>query len=50
MADKICTYCGQTGHRAHRCPRRSHLHFFEAIRNVLIGWILAVTILWAVWP
>ena len=21
-ADKICTYCGQTGHRAHACPRR----------------------------
>lgn len=20
--DKICTYCGQTGHRAHACPIR----------------------------
>ena len=20
--DRICTYCGQAGHRAHACPRR----------------------------
>ena len=20
--DRICTYCGQRGHRAHACPRR----------------------------
>lgn len=22
MTDKICTYCGQDGHRASACPRR----------------------------
>lgn len=22
MSDKLCTYCGQAGHRAHACPRR----------------------------
>ena len=21
---KVCTYCGQEGHRAHRCPNRQH--------------------------
>lgn len=24
MKDNTCTYCGQDGHRAHRCPRRTH--------------------------
>ena len=22
MSDRICTYCGQSGHRAHGCPMR----------------------------
>jgi hypothetical protein len=22
MDDRVCTYCGQRGHRAHACPRR----------------------------
>jgi len=22
VIEKICTYCGQAGHRAHACPRR----------------------------
>jgi hypothetical protein len=24
MCDNTCAYCGQGGHRAHRCPRRKH--------------------------
>lgn len=22
--DRVCTYCGQGGHRAHACPRRAN--------------------------
>lgn len=25
MRDRVCTYCDQAGHRAHRCPQRAHL-------------------------
>jgi hypothetical protein len=25
MSDRICTYCGRTGHRASSCPRRASL-------------------------
>lgn len=26
LEQKICTYCGQVGHRAHACPRRKADH------------------------
>ena len=25
MSDRICTYCGQAGHRASSCPRRASI-------------------------
>lgn len=29
MADKQCTYCGMTGHRASQCPRRPRESLIE---------------------
>lgn len=38
MNDKICTYCGRTGHRASNCPVRARRgSYFEAEP-------------WRVWP
>jgi Zinc knuckle len=47
MRDQTCTYCGKTGHRAHRCPTRQHampwtgLDLFVA--TVLVALIAAVS-------
>ena len=31
MTDKICTFCGAAGHRAHACPRRAHRSLFVGL-------------------
>lgn len=42
MNDRICTYCGQAGHRASSCPRRKtddkkHAVFCAALTGLLAG-------------
>lgn len=39
MTDKVCTYCGKAGHRAHECPTRGtgRPHCFEFAMDFLGG-------------